>query len=422
MEYDPGISPGNKEQKKRIMKKNVRNIVIGVCVALVIIAVVVVSILLRPDTNGLNAFDRSKVVAKAGGQSITLGEYHMALNNAMSYYSYYGITYNLTQEEKDDIIDGLLINKLYVAKMRELGLDLTAEQKAEARKTAQEQLSSLEESIGEQLATSGSFSSAALQTRINDYFTRQLGMSKSQYVSYIENQQIAAYAAEIVREHYAADIENYTEDDLLAYYRETASEGMDNYSLGSYASNMQMYSLGYMSVPALYVPEGFLYTDVVRIADATDAELNELNDKLQSGELTFEEMIEDPRNTAPMHVAANPVPGPYAIGEGDFAYVSAYADLYKTVADMNVGDIRLAVDSTTSTAEDGTETTSNVGYFLRRVDGTFCENGAASGVVSIDYYEGVRDTIENAYRNSRFEDITDSWLTDRWVDATVYAA
>ena len=402
------------------MKKNVRNILIGVAVAVVVIAVVVVSILLRPDANGLNAFDRSKVIAKAGGQSVTLGEYQMALNNAMSYYSYYGMDYTMTQTEKDDILDGLLVNKLYIAKMNELGLSLTAEEKAECRKAAQDQLASLEESIGQQLATSGNFSSAALQSRINDYFTRQLGMSKSQYVSYIENQQIASRAMELLQEYYKDQTDTYTEDELLAYYREIASEGMENYSTGAYSSNMQMYSIGYSSVPALYVPEGFLYTDVVRIADQTPAVLNEINASLENG-TTFEELIADERNTAPMHSAAYPVEGPYAIGEGDTAYVSAYADLYQTVSEMQVGEVKFVLDTVTNTADDGTETESSVGYFLRRAEGSFCENGASFGVVDIDYYDGVREVVESAFKSSRFVAITDSWLTDRWVDASVYA-
>ena len=67
-------------------KKTVRNILIGVAVALVILLIIVFSILLRKDANGLNAFDRNKVVASAAGESITMREYAMALSNSHGVY------------------------------------------------------------------------------------------------------------------------------------------------------------------------------------------------------------------------------------------------------------------------------------------------------------------------------------------------
>jgi len=164
-------------------KKNLKTILIAVLVAVVVICAIVFAILLRKDARGLTVFDRSKVVASAGGQSVTMGEYVMGLDNALSFYSqYYGMTYteDTVRELQDTVVDQLLTQKLAVAKLDELGLTLSAEELASCKKAGEDQLKSLEESIGKQMATSGSFSNASLQTQINDYFTRQLGMSKAQ--------------------------------------------------------------------------------------------------------------------------------------------------------------------------------------------------------------------------------------------------
>ena len=184
---------------ENMKKKTKKTILISIVIAIVVICLIVLAVLLRKDVRGLTAFDRSKVIASAGGQSITMGEYAMGLDNTLSYYTqYYGASY--TDEEirtlQDNIVKQLLTQKLAVAKLDELGLSFTAEELAHFKQTAEDQLASLEESIGKQMATSGNFSNASLQTQINEYFTRQLGMSKAKYKSYVESQEKAEHALE----------------------------------------------------------------------------------------------------------------------------------------------------------------------------------------------------------------------------------
>ena len=86
----------------------------------------------------------------------------------------------------------------------------------------------------------------------------------------------------------------------------------------------------------------------------------------------------------------------------------------------------LKTDSTviqnTTTATDGTATESSnyTVYIVKRVDGAFCENGAASGIVDIDYYDGVRDQVKSSYESTRFSDLAESWLTDKQLSDAIY--
>ena len=66
-------------------KKNLKTLLIIVVVAVLVAAVIVFSILLRKDARGLTTFDRAKVVASAGGQNVTMGEFVLGLDNALSY-------------------------------------------------------------------------------------------------------------------------------------------------------------------------------------------------------------------------------------------------------------------------------------------------------------------------------------------------
>ena len=63
------------------------------------------------------------------------------------------------------------------------------------------------------------------------------------------------------------------------------------------------------------------------------------------------------------------------------------------------------------TAEDGTVTVT--GYLFRRAEGNMCMDGD-SGVIKIDYYPGVRASMETQYR-------VDQWLADIRYEDAMYA-
>lgn len=401
-------------------KKNLKTILIAVLVAVVVICAIVFAILLRKDARGLTVFDRSKVVASAGGQSVTMGEYVMGLDNALSFYSqYYGMTYteDTVRELQDTVVDQLLTQKLAVAKLDELGLTLSAEELASCKKAGEDQLKSLEESIGKQMATSGSFSNASLQTQINDYFTRQLGMSKAQYKKYIAEQEKAELAQEKLQAYYESETKDYTEDELLAYYDKYVQENYaDAYSTGTYSMQMYMYQVGYSQTPYLYVPEGFLYIDALTYTGATEDDVKSVQKRLDDGD-DFETLSQLAGVTT-MHDALK---APYAIGEGDWGYALGSAEAYNLAKELEVGETGSVIVPTTSTDENGTETTSAYTlYIIRREEGSMCKDGAQFGIVDIDYYDGVRDTVKSAYESNAFHEITQSWMTNKQVSDTVY--
>lgn len=416
-------------------KKLVRNIVIAAAAVLVLACVIVLSILLRDDARGLNYFERNKVVASAAGQSVKMGEYAMALDNSLSYYMQYGnATY--TDEElkelKTNVLQQLLDQKVYVAKMNELGLNLTAEELDACKKAADDQVTALEESLGKQMSTSGNFSKASLESQINSYFTRQLGMSKSQYKKMIAEQTKASYAAEKLEAYYDEQIKGYTEDELLDYYNTYVTENFgDTYESGMYSMYMQMYEIGYSQMPYLFVPEGFVYVDVIELNDLTEEQIHAFYARYEGGE-SFEDLQNDPLNAK--NAADAKVKGPYAIGDLDYGYAANDPALYKTASEMEIGEVKLLIAEATEAegtesaapaegteAAEGTEPVKKTAYLIRRTEGKLCKDGAQTGVVDIDAYEGVRDTIKASYENERFQNITSEWTADAVIDETAYA-
>ena len=388
-------------------KKNLKVLLIVIAVAIVVIAAAVFASLLRKDGRGMNAFDRSKVVATGGGQSITMGELAMGLDNSINYYhQYYNTTYtgDELKQLQENVAKDLLLQKVYASKTEELGIGLTAEEIATCKKTASDQLATLEETIGKQLSTSGNFSNANLQTQINEYFTRQLGMNKSQYKAYIESQEKASLSLKKLEDYYADSLSEYTDEDLLAFYHEHTSENYgDNYVDGNYAMQMYYYMLGYSSTPYLYVPEGFFYVDVLSFSADTEEEANAFVEKVnESGDF---DAIAAESGVMSQH---DFLPAPYAVGPNDWFYILDSQETYDAAAAMEIGEMKTFVISNTDAAEDAPAYTVLV---VKRVEGAICENGAASGVVDIDYY-GLRDSIKSDFEDHKFEELTETWLTN----------
>lgn len=398
-------------------KKKLKTILTIGIIALLVIAGVVTAILLRKDARGFTTAQRNKVIASAGGETLTLGEYVLGLDNALNYYStYYGMTYteDTVKEVQDNIIDQMLTSKIAIKKLDELGLSFTAEELAHIKETAKEQLASLEESIGKQMSSSGNFSNASLQSQINEYFTRQLGMSKSQYLKYVEDQEKAEHAQEKLQEYYHSETQNYTDEELVSYYHDyvldTYAEG---YTEGTYSMQMYMYMIGYTQTPFLYVPEGFIYVDVASYTASTEEEAIAMQNRFS------EEGFDALAQAAGVTTLHDTLKGPYAIAENEWGYAIGSVEAYNLAKDLEVGK-EDSVIVPASTSEEGETPSSYTLYMIRREKGTLCEDGAESGVVDIDFYDGVRSTVKDAYESKKFYDIEQGWLTERSVSDAAY--
>ena len=401
-------------------KKHLKVLLIAIAVVIVIVAVAVLASLLRKDGRGMNAFDRSKVVASAGGQSITAGELAMGLDNSINYYyQYYGATYSGEElkQLQENVAKDLILQKIYTVKANELGIGLTAEEVASCKKTAKEQLATLEETIGKQLSTSGNFSKANLESQINEYFTRQLGMNKSQYKAYIETQEKASLSLKKIQAYYADSLSGYTDEELLAFYDSEVKEHYaGDYTDGTYAMQMYYYLLGYSSVPYLYVPEGFVYIDILSYTAATEEEANAFAEKAkESGDF---DAIAAESGVSSEHDYLVP---PYAVGPNDWFYMLDSQDTYDAVAALEIGELTTVVIPNASTETDATASiASYTAYIIKRVEGTMCENGADYGIVDIDHYN-LRSTFKSEFEEQRFVDLTETWLTDMKLTDAVYS-
>ena len=142
-----------------------------------------------------------------------------------------------------------------------------------------------------------------------------------------------------------------------------------------------------------------------------EEEVSEIIDKINNGEMTFDELMASDEN---VYSYKNTLKAPYAIGENDYSYLCSEEAFYTEAAALEIGKISTLVVPVKGTAEEGEEApiTGYTGYLFRRAEGNMCENGD-SGVIKIDYYDGVRDSVVSGLREER-------WLGDLELNDVLY--
>lgn len=395
-------------------KKMIRNILIAAAVVILIVAVILLSIALRGDYRGYNWFERNAKVVEAGGETVRFGEFIVAFDNLL--FSYESSGYDLTaytdeqiKELQEQTADSLLLQKLYQNKCKELGLSLTAEEKQACKDAAQREIDAVVEQITSNLIQSGSYSKAAVDSQVASYYNRNIGMSQTKYYNYVYEQMEASYCLTKLEEHYAAEMKDYTEEELLTYYEETTQANFaDVYETGIYSTYMLMYGMGYYGMPYLYVPEDFLYIDLIEVNAEDEATVTAFIERLQNGE-SFDELSQDELVSGDLY---GKIAGPYAIGAADYSYLVSDPEVYTLAEQLQVGEISSLVVSNPTTDADGNETTTYTGYIFRRAEGNMCIGGAQNGIVDIDYYDGVREEVEVGMQQDKFSEIALVWLED----------
>lgn len=403
-------------------KKMIRNIIIAALVAIVIIGAILLSVALRDDYRGYNWFERSRKVASAEGEKVTFGELAVAFDNLL--YGYESSGYDLSAYSEDEIrelqkntAESLLLQKLYIKKCEELGLELTAEEKAECREQAENEVKAIEEEIAKMLIENGSYAASTYEAQVASYYNRNIGMNKTQYKSYVTTQAKSAKCLDKLEEYYSEQMTDYTEDDLQAYYEETVQTNfIDLYQGGIYSTYMLMYQLGYYAMPYLYVPEDFIYIDLITVTAEDEATINEFYARLDAGE-TFEDLMADEKNINAMKDVAD---GPYAIGAEDYSYLVSDAEVFTQAQQLATGEIGVLITDKTSTDADGNETVTYTGYIFRRAEGAMCVGGAATGIVNMDHYAGVRAEVELGMQQDKFSEIALTWLENEVLYEALY--
>lgn len=414
-------------------KKKIRNILIAVAVVVVIAAAVILTVSLRKDGHGLNAFERAATAASAKGEKVSMIEYVLTLDTLMSNStSASSMTDEQLRRYQESAAKQALMVKLYTKEAKSLGLKLTDEEVQKSKDAAQAQIDAVVENYTKNLISNGSFSKATLNKQIANYYA-QIGMNQSRYYSYIRERTEASYYMSKLQEYYRENGSGLDENEVLTYYRDSVKESMANYEPGNYSLYTQFYTMGYMA-PMYYVPEGFIYVDFIRVSKDTEEEVKEILNKVEGlkvtsedgtvtvtgkteGEsMTFDELKESDENKDSYRTILK---SPYAIGEDDVSYLVSDAESGKTFFEkasaLEIGEIDSLIVPVKGTAEEGEEApiTGYTGYIFRRAEGNMCEEGD-SGIIKIDYYDGVRESMEEGLREEK-------WLADIKMEDGVYA-
>ena len=389
------------------MKRQTKKILLVAAVALAIIVLVAgLIMLLRKDSFGDNYFTRNKAVATVNGEKITKNEYAMTLSNYYSnistynmyalYYGY-GKYYDTTTESgmkslKNDILNSLIDSEVYIQMAKELGISLTDEEKAAVTQSAKDSLASLKEQILESAKSSGSNSPETYATTMLGNYLSSMGIDQKTYLKRSEHSALAETYAEKLQEHFAAE-RNVTDAELKDIYAEYVKEHyQDAYVEGYYAQQTEYLAQGYTDIPYLYIPDDFIFVQVIQVSDADKA--GEIMNKIEAGEdfETYRTSDDNESEIGKAEIAAKGV----AIAENDNVFDDA---VYTLAKDMSVGDVE-SVQSVTKDS-DGNEVTT---YFIvKRVEGT-------TGIVPYEEVKAVIDSTLKSHEESEYyNEQIDAW-------------
>lgn len=398
-------------------KKLTRNILICAAIVLVIAIAIFLAVALQKDGAGMNCFRRNATAASADGVKVSMSEYRVTYDMMLS--NYQNQTSAFTDEQirnlQENAAKQALLQKVYAKEAKALGITLTDEQKTAAEKNAQDQIDAVKKYYTDNLAKSGSYSKSAVEKQIASYY-QQLGMNESTYRAFLKESMEETYYIEAVKNYYDENDLHVDENTLTDYYRKAVEDTMYTvkedgskraaYMDGQYWYYITLYQMGY-SEPMMYIPEGFIYIDYIKLQKGTKEEIEEIVNKVNAGELDFDELLKSDDN---IDSYRSLLEGPYPIGENDHAQMFASQEAYEAAAALAIGEIGSFIDEPV-TADDGSTTVT--GYLFRRAEGNMCMDGD-SGVIKIDYYPGVRASMETQYR-------IDQWLSDIRYEDAMYA-
>ena len=396
-------------------KKTTRNILIGVIAVLVIAAAIFLTVALQKDGAGLNCFQRRATAASADGERISFAEYKTMFDMVSSSYTSTTFSDDQIRSLQENCAREILMMKVYEKEAKALGLSLTEEQIAASKKAADDQIASIEKYYADSLISNGTYSKTALEKQIDSYFQR-LGMSENEYRAFIRRNTEGEYYRQAIAGYYEANGSGIDEDTLVDYYRKIVGETMttknedgtekSNYLEGQFWYNLVMYQYGY-STPMMYVPEGFVYVDYIKLEKGSDVEMNEAISAVMSGERSFDELMASDEN---MDTFKTIMTAPYPVAEKDHSGLFTSDDAFAVINGLAVGEIGNYVEEPT-VADDGTSTVT--AYLFRRAEGNMCYDGD-HGVIKIDYFPDMRASVEQQYR-------MDQWLSDLKIEDAIYA-
>ncbi len=411
-----------KTMSRQGKKKMTRNILIGVAIALVIAVAIFLIVALQPDSAGMNCFQRKATVASADGEKITMGEYRVAFDSQAQLYKYYGITMNdsiLTQTQEYSARQTLM-QKIYIKEAQAQGLTLTKDEIAECKKTAEEYVATMENQIKNQMVEQGTYSKTQYDKQIAQYY-KALGMNRNEYLAFIQQGEEANKYASKMSERF--ETENTPDEETLAkYYRDAVEAAMYSekedgtkelqYTDGQFWENLEKFSKN-TGDPMKYLPEGFIFIELVELEAATAEEADKIVGDVENGAFKFEEMKSSKDNKDPF---AGKVNGPYPIAEKDHTQLFESDDVYTKAAELEIG--MTGAVKVENKAEDDTVTYTV--YVIRRVDGDSVFMDKEARIIKIDYFTDLSETYKTNYISEKWNELQNSWLSDIKYEDAIY--
>ena len=396
-------------------KKAMRNLLIALIAVIVIAVAIFLVVALQKDGAGMNCFQRNATAASADGVKASISEYRTVFDMASTSYTNSSLTDAQIRDLQENSAKQVVMYRIYAKEAKALGLSLTDEQIEACKKSADDQVASIETYYANSLIQNGNYSKSALEKQVDSYFQR-IGMSKDAYRAFVRLSAEADYYEQAIDNYYKENGSDIAEETLQAYYRQQSDasrvtkneDGTETstYQEGQFWYSILLYRYG-MAMPMTYIPEGFFYIDFVKLEKPTALEVNDIIKKVESGELSFDELMESEDNKDDYR---SYVPGPYPIGEGDHTQLFPTQEAYQIAADLEMGAIGSYVADPV-TNDDGTETVT--AYLFRRAEGKMCVDGD-TGLIDIDYFQGVRAYYEEQYRQEQ-------WLSDLKYEDAIYA-
>lgn len=225
------------------------------------------------------------LAAKVGDREITVQQLENMYTNSAAYATYYG--YDLTTSEgieafQDYLLDSSITTQAEAYEAEQAGITLTDEQKAEAKKTADESYDSTWQQFVTQAKDAGSTEPEVYANKIFAEALANNGTSVSKLkADYLKEAQdtlrIAAHKEQLM-EGVALTAEELKAkyDETLAAQKALFAENPSQYFAAESSSN---YGAGVMP---LYIPEGFYRVKHILVED--EATANEVKGKLDAGE------------------------------------------------------------------------------------------------------------------------------------------
>ena len=332
----------------------------------------------------------SKVAAKVGDQEITVTQLENMYNSNSPYASYYG--YDLSTESGVEAFQDFILNQMISSAMqayqaRKSGLELTDEEKAQARETAESSYQSTYQQFLDMAKSAGSSDATAYA---NQQFAKALSDSgltvtkmKKQLLEDAEDSiLVAKHTEQLLAET------TPTAEELKASYDKQAEEQKTLFdeNPSQYFTYAAMADYGYSFKP-VYVPDGFFYVRQILVENEETA--NQIKERIDAGE-DFEELLKE-FNTDPGMTSEENSQG-YLVGEGA-SYVKAFLDA--ALALEKEGDVSAPVQS-----DDGW-------HIIKRME------DAKAGAIPYEEIQQEFDTFTtNQLQSEAYQERLQNWIND----------